>query len=634
MPPWNLPKSWSPGFALPSYVEAEGLERHAFVTQQAPRGTYDNPSLKDFNTGYAIPQYVQDEGYGHGVYVTKQAPRGTYYGPRIPHWLDKPPNQIVAERKARGGGTAFTIQPLSGAGATGGLSETPLPAGYQRYGDRTSAVIIAGVKKLPPNRRKKALEHVLNQIDPSLWGRTSSISKRYEQAGMASDLALEHGLSRAMGAGLLGEVLHAGQTGKVGTDKGHLAIVKKTRMGDGLGCMPMSALSGLGALTVDSNHTVAPSGVNRLRVQNTTTVTPTKMVQVGPFQFPADAETYCINLVLPGEFTTEKKMSLFPPGISTVTRVSSSPDGGGTKGTTGCLDVVMGSAAQKGLFPDAAQQKIVEIISKDCSFNVGALAATAVMGALTAPLAAVSGILAAVRLPVGFTGFASSKPCITSSMADAGYDNLYGFLQKFMPGATVPSRINQDYVYLEGYTIGKGGTNPMTNRWNGGSPIIVTSNPVNGKDYGIFLSLGPANGTDNVSVPWGGPGNPVHLTITWKPMPDKDWPDKLIAWVMHIGAEIIDIAGDVLDFIGDEACQLLSSQAGAVGAVAGGAAVGGTAGVQAGAAGANVAKAVCGNVPPPLIAPQGPSLILPLALLGVGGLFVLVAAKKKRKKAV
>jgi len=79
--PYNLPPFWSRGFAIPDYVRVEDLQRLAFVTQQMPRGTYDNPDVGA--AGYAVPDYVMKEGYGQGAVITKWMPRGT--APKIPH---------------------------------------------------------------------------------------------------------------------------------------------------------------------------------------------------------------------------------------------------------------------------------------------------------------------------------------------------------------------------------------------------------------------------------------------------------------------------------------------------------------------------------------------------------------------
>ncbi len=45
--PYNLPNAWSPGYALPNYVQAEGIGRGAFITKWLPRGTY-GPAVVDY----------------------------------------------------------------------------------------------------------------------------------------------------------------------------------------------------------------------------------------------------------------------------------------------------------------------------------------------------------------------------------------------------------------------------------------------------------------------------------------------------------------------------------------------------------------------------------------------------------
>jgi hypothetical protein len=83
-----LPPPWQPGYALPSNVADEGLQRHAYVSAMTPRGTFDDPNIAA-NTGYATPGYVKSEPYGQGARTTKMARRGTYDGPRVPHWLNR-----------------------------------------------------------------------------------------------------------------------------------------------------------------------------------------------------------------------------------------------------------------------------------------------------------------------------------------------------------------------------------------------------------------------------------------------------------------------------------------------------------------------------------------------------------------
>jgi len=87
--PFNLPPPWNPGHALPQNVQDEGLQRRAFTTQWAQRGTFDNPEVG--TAGYAVPTYITDEKYGRGAAINAWAPRGSYPGGKIVHWLDRPP---------------------------------------------------------------------------------------------------------------------------------------------------------------------------------------------------------------------------------------------------------------------------------------------------------------------------------------------------------------------------------------------------------------------------------------------------------------------------------------------------------------------------------------------------------------
>jgi hypothetical protein len=104
---WNLPKAWSPGFALPGYVRAEGLQRRAFVTEYPPDGTYDNPDVGN-NGNFTVPKYIMKEGYGGGAFVTKWAPRGTYYGPKIPQFIEMPESEVTSRRSSRAAATSTT----------------------------------------------------------------------------------------------------------------------------------------------------------------------------------------------------------------------------------------------------------------------------------------------------------------------------------------------------------------------------------------------------------------------------------------------------------------------------------------------------------------------------------------------
>lgn len=114
--PYNLPPPWSAGYAVPQNVQDEGLERHAYVTAWAPRGSFDNPKVG--TAGYAVPGYIVDEGYGQGAAITRWAPRGSYAGPKVQHWLNGQASQVVGDKRLPGGGRQVQFSTMSGVDLT------------------------------------------------------------------------------------------------------------------------------------------------------------------------------------------------------------------------------------------------------------------------------------------------------------------------------------------------------------------------------------------------------------------------------------------------------------------------------------------------------------------------------------
>lgn len=222
--PYNLPKAWSAGFALPPNVRDEGLKRHAFTTQPAPSGTYDNPQLENaaYRSGFAIPQYVLNEGYGGGAYVTKWAKRGSYFGPKIPPFLDAPANRVLQSSPASGGGTAVTVQALNGLG--GVPDAAPLPAAYARYGQQAASLVLKHIKQQPAGKRNAALKSMLGRIDPTLYARTKKLANANVSMGLPPGVALHHGLAQAMGTGILNEVIQVGKSGQQPAAQGQLGL--------------------------------------------------------------------------------------------------------------------------------------------------------------------------------------------------------------------------------------------------------------------------------------------------------------------------------------------------------------------------------------------------------------------------
>jgi hypothetical protein len=194
---YNLPPPWDAGYALPSNVKDEGLERRAFVTKQAPRGTYDDPRVG--NGGYAVPQYVDDEGYGQGTFTTKWRARGTYDLP-VPNWLNVR-SKVVAEARSPGGGTQVTFQALSG---------TELPKLYTDFGAKAARQVIGRVMAVPAGQRKAMLKTILDRIDPTLWKRVASIAQALQRGGLSAGDALYPALAQAMSVGIAAEIVQTG----------------------------------------------------------------------------------------------------------------------------------------------------------------------------------------------------------------------------------------------------------------------------------------------------------------------------------------------------------------------------------------------------------------------------------------
>jgi hypothetical protein len=213
---YNLPPPWQSGYALPKNVRDEGIERRAFITKMAPRGTYDQPAVG--TGGYAVPSYIMDEGYGQGTFTTKWQPSGAYNGPKVPHWLNQRP-QVIAEKRLPGGAKVVTVQPL-------GADDAPLPALYEDYGMKAASIIIDQVSRLPPAQRASVMKAYMNKLDPSLWGRTQTIWKRYVAQGAPKAQAFPLALARAMSAGLAAEIV----------DTGIRRVAPQTNSLLGLGC--------------------------------------------------------------------------------------------------------------------------------------------------------------------------------------------------------------------------------------------------------------------------------------------------------------------------------------------------------------------------------------------------------------
>lgn len=219
--PFMLPPPWNAGYALPSNVDAEGLERRTITTLWSKRGTFDNPAVGD--GGYALPQYVRDEKYGRGAFTTRWAPRGSYFGPRIPHWLDRQTSKVVATAALPGGATKMKIEAMAGVEVSK-TGEAP----FTNYGVTSAAALIETVKMMPPDLRSKQLHKALDRIDPKLYSKGEELATDETKAGAPPLVALERGLAVAMSHGMARELVDLGKGKKP---------AKRTQLGACLSCM-------------------------------------------------------------------------------------------------------------------------------------------------------------------------------------------------------------------------------------------------------------------------------------------------------------------------------------------------------------------------------------------------------------
>jgi hypothetical protein len=287
--PFNLPPSWNPGFALPDNVLDEGLERRAFTTKWAPRGTYDDPSVG--TGGYVVPQYVRDEGYGQGTYTTKWMPRGTYNGPRVPQWIQRQPT-VARQRSTGRRSAAVTFQRVGhpkqvithGPGSHGiaGLGDdgAPIPELYQEYGQRAANVILAAIARVASPQRKAKLKEIMDKVDPSLWGRTAAITRELTSRGLTAAQAFPTALARALSAGIAAEIVQTGVTRRAPQANSLL----------GLGCYGCTAA--LGAIPNTGLLQSIAGGLSTMVGASAPPTVETPLaadqMQVGPLRIPTD----------------------------------------------------------------------------------------------------------------------------------------------------------------------------------------------------------------------------------------------------------------------------------------------------------------------------------------------------------
>jgi len=574
---YRLPSPWNPGYAVPDNVQAEGLERRAFVTKQARRGTYDDPTVG--TGGYVVPQYVQSEGYGRGVHTTAWAPSGSTPGVSIPNYLNQRPH-TVASSPLPGGGAAVTRP-------TGAVA---VPPAYQAYGRKAASIVLKKLQKVPPAAQPQQLKAALDGIDRKLHPRAMKATKALGN--------LHAGLAHAFGATLLEQVIETGKSGRA-PRKGLMT------MGS---CGICGSRSALGATPLLKAKPLLVGNMSSLLAK----LLPNAASGPGGIA-PGTCDSSGQYIWDAGGFWRRMKKGETCLATSS-TKIDVTDHRGGFQG--GGYSVV------------DANGKPVSVPQVPTTITPGTTKLITV-GPFTFPLVDQMNIHWSGLLPQSWRDAINAQltkdchPCIESSMRSAGNGTIYSQLRTFL-GPEMPSTINHDFFGVNyGGNYGTVKTPFGTvSAWDRkpSQPIATTTRPDNGEKWALYAYLEPR---DNTKV-YNADTNPWNLRIVWRKADESVW-----GWIWDVISTIGDWAEDAIDAIGSLTCDLLTNPVGQAGAVAAGAAAGGAGGAQAGAAGASIGAQMCAQPPPTVV--QTSSSILPLAILGAGviGAGLLITRKKK-----
>lgn len=565
MPRFVIPKPWDPGYALPDNMRAEGLRSGAYVTEWAPRGTYDDPNPHDpsWDKSYAMPEYILAEGYGQGAYVTEWPARGTYVGQTV----KRAAKQIRAAQTALG-----DVDPAT-------------PNLFAEYGRRASAIVMARVMKLPPSVRKDAIKKVLGAIDPNLYNSAAQHANALAAKGAPASTALALGLAKSMSNGI----------GKEIVDIGKRRVRKPAPRGQvGLGCY---GLAGLGA--IPKSVVPATAVVNQLQAAP---------LAAGQCRLDANGNPAFIWVAETPTVAGHWERLRAGQTCSGIYAAGGAVDVRDQRGGAGGGGGITGGTGQVAVPPELQLQMLQ-------------------VGPFTIPLNVASfGIKWSQPLPAEWQApiietLSHDTDLVGTGMVDAKPGKIWNRLRAFLPG--MPTRVNQRFIGLRDGGGGSQGTLVQSAEY----PVIRTTRPDNGEDWGMFMTVQPRD----LTKPWDSTSNPYLLALEWKKI-DKGFFASIWDWIKNVASKIVDFVGDALDAIGDLACGILTNPAAGVAAGATAAAYGVP--PQTGAQGVAVAAAACGTTPPP--APPATSSfddLWPIALAGVGVIALATLIPKKKKKA-
>ncbi len=513
---YNLPPPWDPGFALPGNVRDEGLERHAFVTKQAPRGTYDDPRVGD--AGYAVPQYVKDEGYGQGARVSKWSPNGTVTLPMPPHYLNKRPQAVVRQV-----GPKTRTVTFNRAAGMAGLSGTDVSVGQS-----AAARVLAGIRGLTGSAQVARAKQLVDRIDPTAWARIASMTRAYVARGMTTSAAFQQALTAG-----LAQSSAMGCCGSMGA----------------LGAVPSPK-----AVPTTTTVQIAPTTPDPAAPPITGDVTAGMCSSDGLFVFVGtpNAGGYWTR-----RRATDPACTVYNAGSPTQRTATGqcaiTYADGPLKGQCAGIAPPPGFDVAKALKALDQPQQMIKV----GPWYFGAEGTSVIR---IHPTQLDPDYVKAIAHAIFKQGGKMRN------MAGGPWMNLEIYLGKPLPGApivdilghylgdtsTPATQVNVDYISMYSDLIPQ-------------NPVIGAQHPVTGEDYGVFLQMYPNDHTK----PWDSTTNPMVLQLTWQKW-DKSWYAGVWDWITHLVAT-------VEQWIGKEACaaaQAIKPGAGVNPYVAAAAAVG------------------------------------------------------------
>lgn len=222
--------AFNSGYVIPRYVQAEPPERGTITTQWLPRGTIPEV-LPDY---LAVPknQIRQRSTLAKHSLSGSCFDEGTLQG-----------HSLAGDTL---GAVAYELEPL-------GSGKPPLgpSASFSRYGAKVAKDLMARAKRLPTEHRATFMKKTLGAIDKTLPARAEQHARAEQQRGAPAPVALERGIARAVSEGAITEIGKLGSRARGGRPQALSGALR------GRGRRP-HALGGIALTSTKAGLDVAP----------------------------------------------------------------------------------------------------------------------------------------------------------------------------------------------------------------------------------------------------------------------------------------------------------------------------------------------------------------------------------------